>query len=349
MKKILYTALLFIPFLVSCEPDKNHEAEIITYSVENADAIVTLDDVKRSINLNFPETVTSAKDIIAEFSLSPGATASIGSVEQISGITPNNYEGGLQYKIQSEDEEIVNLWSVTATNNAYTSNWGLGGFLSLSLSHDKTYEWYIDQKNTGTYSDVNCGPTSTIMASKWSDSSFDKTVEDARMTYHPDGGWWYTNNLFDYLGENGIPRYYIALGETEGSTKEAILEELEAGKILILCLDMYYIRYNSSSTEKVDKYYQTNSTGWGHFIVLKGYKKVNNVVFFETYDPNSWGSKYADGTYRGKGRYYRASDIYSATNVWWKYAIVVSEKGKELKKSMSFIENNESVPIQKGK
>ena len=94
---------------------------------------------------------------------------------------------------------------------------------------------------------------------------------------------------------------------------------------MILCLDMYYIRDGTNSEWRMDKFYTTGSTGWGHFIVVKGYRQVDGELYFEVYDPYGFGRTYNDG--KGKDRYYRSEDIYEATSIWWNYTIVVSEKG----------------------
>jgi hypothetical protein len=61
--------------------------------------------------------------------------------------------------------------------------WGLGITESeYVLSGERSYDWYMCQRNTGYASSVNCGPAVAAMAAKWSDESFSKTVEDLRNT-----------------------------------------------------------------------------------------------------------------------------------------------------------------------
>jgi len=75
---------------------------------------------------------------------------------------------------------------------------------------------------------------------------------------------------------------------------------------------MISIRFNTAgSNERVDKYYEE---GFDHFIILKGYKQVDNELFFEVYDPWGLGETYADGTPKGENRYYRYEDIFSGCN-----------------------------------
>jgi len=112
---------------------------------------------------------------------------------------------------------------------------------------------------------------------------------------------------------------------------------------------MYCIRYESFGEHRINKFYQTNSSGWGHFIVVKGYKQVDEIFYFEIYDPFSLGQMYKDNTLKGKNRYYRSDDIYTATSIWWNYAIVVSEKGSKNKSKANYIKNTTLIPDMWGR
>jgi len=323
-------ALLILPLIISCEKEeikKSNEAYILTYDLVGQTVDVEIITVSRSINITFPIEVFSPNQLIANFILSEGATAYVGTALQISGQSVNDYVTSFTYKVVAEDEKSILNWEVSSSNNTYTVPWGLGRFLMQSLSNNRDYEWYLDQANTGTYSNVNCGPTSTTMAAKWSDPSFSNTPEDARAAYRPDGGWWYTSDIGNYLTDHSIPHLYIALAGNASGTQQVISSNLNDDKILILCLDMYYIRDGTANEWRIDKFYTTGSSGWGHFIVVKGYRNVDGEVFFEVYDPNCYGMKYNDETFKGKNRYYRDEDIYDATSIWWNYAIVISETG----------------------
>ena len=198
--------------------------------------------------------------------------------------------------------------------------WGLGENLTDAQSNNVSYEWYIDQGNTGVHSYVNCGPASVTMAIKWSNQNFTKTTEDARKTRLPNGGWWYTDDIINYLNSNQTSHFTAALTNTG-----QIVSQLNSGNIAILCLDAYYIRYSQTYPEwRTDKFYVTENPEWGHFIVVKGYKIVDDIIWFEVYDPWSLNVKYLDGSFKGRDRYYRGEDIIRATNVWWKYMIVIN-------------------------
>ena len=212
--------------------------------------------------------------------------------------------------------------------------WGLGNHLTEERSNNVNYEWYIDQGNTGTHSKVNCGPACVTMAIKWSNPNFTKTTEDARNRYHPNGGWWYTSDITNYLNDNHTSHYVSSLANTT-----SLINQLKDGNIAILCLDIYYVRYHTKAPEwRVDKFYSTTSPKSGHFIVVKGYKIVDGQIWFEVYDPWSLNVRYQDGSLKGRNRYYRSEDIIKATNVWWEYMIVVNNPANPVAHSKQAID-----------
>ena len=198
--------------------------------------------------------------------------------------------------------------------------WGLGRILEKEISNNVDYDWYLDQQNTGLYSEDNCGPTTVTMALKWYNKQFSGNAEDARNTYRSSGGWWYTADITNYLKKFSVNHYILELNNSD-----TLINELEKGNIIILCLDMSYIQESTNDEWRVDKFYSSRYGGAGHFIILKGYKLVDNQLFFETYDSYSLGAFYEDKSLKGKDRYYRFIDIDKATNNWWDYAIIVSK------------------------
>jgi hypothetical protein len=319
---------IFIATMWSCHTP-NDETEILFYSLEMDQSEVEVRVSGTHIYIEFPDNITSASSLVAEFELSEGAIALVKDIIQVSGQSLNNYEKPISYEIQAEDEITKRMWNVTSSNNPYTSNWGMGGFQKVVVSNDREYEWYMDQRNTGTYSNNNCGPTTTVMASLWSDPEYTNTPSDARSIYRPEGGWWYTSDIKNYLDDYGIPNYTIQLGSTSSSTVALLKRELDQGSIAILCLDMYFVDYQAVHEFRTNKFYTTTNEEWGHFMLIKGYREVDGELYWEAYDSNSWGTTYSDGTLKGKNRYYHSKEIHEATSVWWNYAIIVSEIGKK--------------------
>jgi hypothetical protein len=319
-------ALCIIIFTTSsCRKDDplNVQAEILSYDLPFVSSDVLMESNEKSITVLFPEEMVGAENIVADFTLSEGASATVGSIEQVSGQTKNNFDAPFFYNILAEDGVNQSIWKIMPVNNSFTISWGLGGFMKGSASNDRDYNWYYDQANSGTFAGVNCGPTSTTMAAKWHDPGFSKLPSDARDAYRPEGGWWYTSDINNYLNDNNIPNYFIALSSDAGGTEYIIKREIDKGNILILCLDMYYISPEMSANYHAGKFYTTSGTGWGHFFVVKGYKEVDKNIFFEIYDPYCFGMTYQDGALKGIDRYYSAADIYSATSIWWNNAIII--------------------------
>jgi hypothetical protein len=325
--RILHTIIILTSFLVIISCRKSDEAEFLSYEIVGQQSTVEINGVTHSIDISFPENYHDAAQLAAGFTLSDGAVATVNGVVQVSGQTKNNYKQVFSYQVEAEDKKSTLSWKISAVNNPNTLTWGLGRFLESTRSNNRDYEWYSDQANTGVHSLNNCGPASTTMAAKWSDLAFVKTPADARAAYRPDGGWWYTSDIDKYLKDNSIPHYFASLSSTVPGTQQAISTVLDNGSVVILCLDMYYIRSETSTNERLDRFYAANSTGWGHFIVVKGYKTVDDRFYFEVYDPYSFGKVYSDGVLKGRNRFYRTGDIFDATSKWWNYAIVITPKG----------------------
>lgn len=70
----------------------------------------TIDPVNHTITVSMPAG-TQLTNLIAGFSLSEGASASIGSVEQISGTTANNFSTPLVYTVQAADNSLQD-WTI---------------------------------------------------------------------------------------------------------------------------------------------------------------------------------------------------------------------------------------------
>lgn len=81
----------------------------------------TIDAINHTVNVVLGKNVTlSALD--ANFELSDGATATIGSTQQISGSTSNDFTTAKTYTITAEDKTTKTDWVVTVTNASNLSN-----------------------------------------------------------------------------------------------------------------------------------------------------------------------------------------------------------------------------------
>jgi hypothetical protein len=304
-------------------------AEITSFNLSAGQHTEITSGTNSTVLIRLPDSITDGSELVADFTLSPGASASINGVMQQSGKSKNNFEVDLSYLVTAADNRTTKSWSVIVSNTSFSMPWGLGHFIHKMVSNNTSYNWYIDQATSGNFANINCGPASATMAIKWADPAFDKSALDARMKYESSGGWWSTNDINAYLGDNEISHAMIGLSPNADSTRNILEHQLDHSQIIILCLDMDLVSNGQASPSRVDKFYST-TPGWGHFIVLKGYRVVDNEVFFEAYDPYSFGLLNDDQTLKGMNRYYRYKDLAAATNSWWQYAFVVAKKGENL-------------------
>ena len=319
-----------ILFLTTCKKNDlvlSSADDFTAYGIVGHKPLVTFSPVKHTIRLRLEDTVSNTDALVAEFGLSPGAKAMIDGVAQTSGTTKNNFQWDLNYQVTAADQHTQQNWAITASNNDYSYDWGLGHILRKAGNSDHDYSWYIDQGGTDPFSTLNCGPTSVTMAIKWADSGFTKTPMDARQKYESAGGWWFTYDIDNYLSDNSIPHAIVPLPAGAEQSRDLWARQIDSGRVIILCIDMNYIRSNTVPAYHTDKFYATNP-GWGHFFVIKGYQQVDNAFYMEVYDPYSLGSTNEDGSLKGKNRFYTYKDVYDAASNWWNYAFVVAAKGK---------------------
>jgi hypothetical protein len=195
--------------------------------------------------------------------------------------------------------------------------WGLGREESGYVSLNRDYDWYVDQYEEQLGHQYNDGPACAVMAAKWADAEFAKSLRDARETHKSNGlgyvGRWSFENIYNYLYENDIPcqfDYNISLPNMR--------EHLDNRNILIVYISTWYIPFNNKEGQRTGKYYSSfngrsvNPTSMRaasrHFIILKGYRIVDGETYFEVYDPfGAW--RYADGRRKGQDRYYLAGEV----------------------------------------
>lgn len=194
--------------------------------------------------------------------------------------------------------------------------WGLGSRLIDYVSNDRAYDWYIDQGDTGTHSDANCGPASVTMAALWANHQFDKTAEDARKKFSPLGGWWYGDDIEGCLDYFDVDYSVIYIEDAY-----TLISIIDSGKIAIINNSMNYVPYVSGDASRVNRFYSFDS---GHYLIVKGYAKVDTKTYFEVYDPNNWGMTYADGTEMGKNRYYDSESLMNSVENWYPYAVMIN-------------------------
>jgi len=110
-------------------------------------------------------------------------------------------------------------------------------------------------------------------------------------------------------------------------------EHLDNGNIMIVLINMYDITYNKNKKQRTGKFYLTFDgtriylDGANHAVVIKGYRVVDGITYFEVYDPaSSEGERYPDGTFKGKDRYFLADETISSGRRMGGAYLVISSK-----------------------
>lgn len=183
---------------------------------------------------------------------------------------------------------------------------------------ERGYAWYLSQEGSGPYETENCGPAVTAMSLKWYDQRLDVSIAQARSEYRPEGGWWYTNDIEAMLKAYEVPfsyHDYVSSGD--------ITKVIDQGQIAILCLDTRFILEGDEKDSRIGRHYEGD---FGHFVIAKGYEKIEGKLYIEVYDPWNAGTYYEDGTPKGKDRLYPAAEVDLAIRNWWNQIIVIGQE-----------------------
>jgi len=92
----------------------NTETDILTYSFAEQHSPAVIDDVNHTVNIEVDEG-TNVTNLVATFTLSDGASAKIGAVDQQTGVTPNNFTEPVIYTVTAEDGTTTQPWTVTVS------------------------------------------------------------------------------------------------------------------------------------------------------------------------------------------------------------------------------------------
>ncbi len=211
--------------------------------------------------------------------------------------------------------------------------------LFQNISNDPEGKLFI-KKSAGDIS--NCGPIAALMARKFSTHQFsvsnlNQSISKARYTVKPvlnqnddeehgitnfdsrssssDSSWWRTSDIKAYFNKNAVKHYSINLTHSTTQSEQALINELNKGNIMIVNLNMNDMPH---SFGKVGKPYFTFPIpgGWGHYLVVVGYKQVNNTLVFETHDSFSKS---------GKNRMFKASNLVRAVKRYNPQVVVVQK------------------------
>jgi len=258
------------------------------------------------------------KYIFLIFILLIGCTSSVDTgdetvfinLKQVPTITQNK---SVYVPVDSLEELNIDILRDLEKNRIYLSE----SEQYTSISNDRPYNWYIDQGDTGTHAGNNCGPSSVVMVSIWQDENFKVTPQEARGEFRSFGGWWYTDDIKDFFDKHSIS---YDVDDYDGTME--LISTLEAGHIILLCIDTTYIEEKDETDSFIGKFYDYDG---GHFLVVKGFTYLDGTLYFEVYDSNCWGESYQDGSPKGKDRLYRADELHESIEVWWDYYFIIED------------------------
>lgn len=318
--------------------------DLLTFSIGGQLISTTIDTVRHEIHAIVSRDV-DMHQLAASFTLSPGTNARMNNVAASSG-SVTDFSQPVDFTLVSADSK--NSLNFKVYLNTDLQYFGVLGHIVSENSLNRSYAFYMDQFDGSQYQGINCGPTVSTMAIKWADSTFTKTPADARARIPESGGWWYTSDIQFYLAQNNINSAVDTLDNVAAVVKKSI----DNGNLVIVCLDMFSVPLNEAVYQHVQKFYDTQSAGWGHFLLVKGYKQTDANFYLEIYDPYSNHNKYSvitNGQLKGQDRYYIDYSIKSATSVWWPYAIIVSPKGQTITSSKIKLNSlHKTVPVASG-
>lgn len=239
----------------------------------------------------------------------------------------------------------ISLYPIKKENKGIETideSWGLGKKVTESISNNRDYEWYVDQLTTGSQAHINCGPTSIEMASKWKNKNSTLKAQDIRKNYLNDGygadisvvckvfdennikykELCNCNNIFIAKGNDAFlkdlpeekkqeARYnystsYYATKDEMDKVKEDIKEEVKSGNVVLTAIYTRAITLTTNDKKRCGRYHSFDGSHW---IIVKGYKVVDDKLYFEVYDSYGGDFKYEDGTLMAKDRYYLADEI----------------------------------------
>ncbi len=140
---------------------------------------------------------------------------------------------------------------------------------TVRVVNDRPYSFYFRQADTGKYSAVNCMPTLVSMCLKWQNESFVKTPQQIRASADPKGtGGWTLFMAEKALKENGAryEQWTLSYDDAEVNIQK-MMSELDRGCVL-------YCMINEGDLGND-----------GHCMLVYGYKKSGDSVWFSVYDP----------------------------------------------------------------
>jgi len=123
------------------------ETDILTYSIPEQISPANIDDVNHEIDVEVPFG-TDVTNLVASFTLSEGASATVSGVPQTSGTSTNNFTNPVIYTVTAEDGSTTQDWTVTVTESTAPQGSDCATAFVVNLPADLPYE-DLSQTNCG--------------------------------------------------------------------------------------------------------------------------------------------------------------------------------------------------------
>ncbi|MFD2162115.1 hypothetical protein ACFSJU_06900 [Paradesertivirga mongoliensis] len=325
MPRNLIYCLLYTLIFVSCKetPVQQPAGNEIISLVFNKGTVSALNAERKEVVVDIADFI-DRRALIAIFQLSEGAIATVNGVRQYSSDTPNDFTNPVTYRITSSDGRSAD-WTVRMQSN--NRRIGLGNVVTEEKRLVKEYEWYVAQDGTGSGSKVNGAFACVAMALKWVDIFKYNSIDVASMRGTGPAGPVDPEAVDRQFTSRNIFFKLITLSKDPLD----VTEHIDRGNLVILLTDFSVIPYNELEQQYTNRFYplldKTISTT-GHWILVKGYKKVDGILYYETYDPFSKSEVYDNGEPKGRNRYYAATyvtnGLFRANG--WPYAFVIDKR-----------------------
>jgi len=219
------------------------------------------------------------------------------------------------------------------TELSQLEKWGLGKEESEYVSLNRDYDWFVEPDMDVLGWQRNCVANCGIMAAMWSDANFSRTVADIRNeTYlhssdNAISGMALTD-LYHWLSANDIP---CRREDRNNLRLSRFKDQLDNGNIILVGINMNTITYNKNREQRTGRHYLSlvdNSVyldSTSYVIIVKGYRVVDEITYFEVYDPAT-SERNPDGANKGKDRYYLATEVINSATRFGGDFLVISPK-----------------------
>ena len=193
-------------------------------------------------------------------------------------LTPNLY-ASTEMKVVSKGEVL------TFTKESVSESFGY--FAGDNIMH-------FSQKETGLYSDINCGPTCIQMIGSYYDKKVN--VQTINSLIRPTSKGYSVDDLTWMLDKYGLPYsygYFFNLAENVFS-ETCLVDYIDKNYLTLLAINTRYIKMrdktnNDSFLSNVGRNYDGI---FNHFVLCTGYIYVNGVLYYQILDPLETGYTY---------------------------------------------------------